>query len=115
MSAHTIRFHFKAAAAAGLFGVAVLTASAIPASAAPEVSLVGIRGTEQFTCTVQTHGVNVSPLDSANNGCGTRVWLHQNSNGSGWGYCISKHTDPTIPTKYDNPAQAQVTSNTANC
>jgi hypothetical protein len=115
MSVRTIRLHFKSAAAAGLLGVTALLASAIPASAAAEASLIGVRGTENFTCTHTTHGVNVDPLTRVDNGCGTRIWLHQNLNGSGWGYCISKHSNPAIPTRYENPQQAQVTSNTANC
>ena len=102
-------------AAAGLLSAAAIVASAIPASAAPFASLIGVRGTEEFTCAVTTHGVNVTPLTSAVNGCGNRIWLHQNLNGSGWGYCISGHTNPPIPTIYDNPAQAQVVANTAHC
>jgi hypothetical protein len=115
MSAHAIKFLSKSTTAAGLLSAAAIIASAVPASATSYVTLKGIRGSEEFTCQVATHGINVTPLISADNGCGNRVWLHKNLNGSGWGYCISGHTSVNIPTKYQNPQQAQVSSNKAKC
>jgi hypothetical protein len=115
MSARTIKVLSKATAAAGLLSAAAIIASAVPASASPYVTLKGIRGSEEFTCKITTHGINVTPLISAANGCGNRVWLHKNLNGSGWGYCISGHANINIPTKYQNPQQAQVSANKAKC
>lgn len=116
MSVRAIKFPFKSATAVGLLSAAAIVASALPASAATSfVSLIGNGGTEEFTCAVTTHGISVAPLRSADNGCANRVWLHKNLNGSGWGYCISGHTDPSIPTKYDAAQQAQVVSNKTKC
>jgi hypothetical protein len=116
MTARAIKFLYKSAMAASLLSAAAIIATTVPASASPAfVTLTGDRGTEEFTCTVSVHGINAGPLFRADNGCGTRLWLHKNLNGTGWGYCISGHTDVSIPTKYDNPQQAQVTSNKAKC
>lgn len=116
MTVRAVKFLYKSATAAGLLSAAAIIASTVPASAASSyVTLTGDRGTEEFTCTVGTHGINVNPLYHADNGCANRVWLHQNLNGSGWGFCISGHTDEAIPTKYDNAQQAQVSKNTAKC
>lgn len=116
MTARAIKFLYKSATAASLLSVAAIIASTVPASAASSyVTLTGDRGTEEFTCKVTTHGINVGPLYHANNGCGNRVWLHQNLNGSGWGFCISGHSDVSIPTKYETAQQAQVSSNKAKC
>jgi hypothetical protein len=112
---HATRFLFRSAAVAGILSAAALVASAVPASAAPFASLTGFGGTEEFTCAVTTHGINVDPLSHADNGCSKRVWLHQFHDGSGWAYCISGNTDPSIPAKFDAPEQAQVVSNTASC
>ena len=115
MSARAIKFLSKSAAAAGLLSAAAIIAPAIPASAASYVSLHGFLGTEQFTCAVATHGINIGPVSSAANGCANRVWLHQYLNGSGWAYCIPGHTNPTIPTRYQAAQQALVSANTASC
>jgi serine/threonine protein kinase, bacterial len=91
-------------------------ASATPTSASSYVALEGAVGVEKFTtCVSATHSVNVDPLSFVENGCANRVWLHQNANGSGWSYCVSGHTDESIPAKYDNPAQTLVSANTAAC
>jgi hypothetical protein len=115
VSVKTTRFLFRSAAAAGILSAAALVASAVPASAAPFASLTGFGGTEEFTCAVTTHGIRVDPLSFADNGCANRVWLHQFHDGSGWAYCISGHTNPSIPAKYDVAEQAQVVANTAHC
>lgn len=117
MSVRASKLPFKTATVLGLLSAAAIATSALPASAAAKsfVSLVGNSGTEEFTCTVNTHGISVGALHSVDNGCANRVWLHKNLNGSGWGYCISGHTDPGIPTKYDAAQQAQVSSNKAKC
>jgi hypothetical protein len=116
MTVRAIKLPFKAAAIVGGLSAAALVASALPAQAESVVVLTGFLGrTEQFTCKVTTHGINITPLTSANNGCSNRLWLHQNLNGSGWGYCVSGHKDVSVPTKYDGAQQAQVVSNTAKC
>ncbi len=116
MSVRATRLPFKSATVVGLLSATAIVFSALPASAATSfVSLVGNSGTEEFTCTVNTHGISVGALHSVDNGCANRVWLHKNLNGSGWGYCISGHTDPSIPTKYDAAQQAQVVSNKSKC
>jgi hypothetical protein len=116
VSVRAIKIPFRPATAVGLLSAAAIVAFALPASAAtPFVSLIGNGGTEEFTCLVTAHGINVAPLRSADNGCANRVWLHKNLNGSGWGYCISGHTNPSIPTKYEAAQQAQVVSNKARC
>jgi hypothetical protein len=47
------------------------------------------------------------------NECSVRVWLHQNSNGSGYGFCISPHANVGVPARVYR--QLQVTVNTAAC
>jgi hypothetical protein len=45
--------------------------------------------------------------------CSVRVWLHQNSNGSGYGFCISPGANVSVPAKTYH--QLQITVNTAAC
>jgi hypothetical protein len=45
--------------------------------------------------------------------CNVRVWLHENSNGSGYGFCISPHRTFDVP--FLVYRQLQVTVNTAAC
>jgi hypothetical protein len=45
--------------------------------------------------------------------CSVRVWLHQNSNGSGYGFCISPHKTFAVP--FLVYRQLQITVNTAAC
>jgi hypothetical protein len=45
--------------------------------------------------------------------CSVRVWLHQNSNGSGYGFCISPGADVSVPGRTYH--QLQITVNTAAC
>jgi len=116
VSVKTTRFLFRSAVAAGILSTAALVASAVPASAAPFVTLTGFGGNEEFTCAVTTHGIRVDPLNTVTNGCANRVWLHQFHDGSGWAYCISGHTgNQSIPARFDAPEQAQVVTNTAQC
>ncbi len=108
----------KFAAAASVLSAAALTASAIPASAAGNVLLIGSAGNDELICTPNlTHGLigSFEPFYYGVNGCGTRVWLHQFSNGSGWSYCISPNSSGYIPAYAQFPAQALVTANTAKC
>jgi len=116
VSAKGTRFLFRSAVTAGILSTAALVASAIPASAAPFVTLTGFGGTEEFTCAVTTHGIRVDPLSFASNGCANRLWLHQFHDGSGWAYCITGHaSNHPIPARFDAAQQAQVVTNTASC
>ena len=45
--------------------------------------------------------------------CSVRVWLHQNSNGSGYGFCISPGANVSVPARTYH--QLQITVNTAAC
>jgi hypothetical protein len=56
---------------------------------------------------------SIPSVASVANECGWRVWLHQNSNGSGYGFCISPGANPKIPVKVYR--QLQVTVNRAAC
>ncbi len=108
----------KAALAAGLLGAAAITASAIPASGASQVLIVGFKGNEAALCGSATHNIrtNIWPLSQVENGCGTRVWLHQNTDGSGWTYCVSPHSvTGFLQGKYQYAGQFYVSTNTANC
>jgi len=106
-------------AVAGMLSAAALTASALPASAASVLWLYGNDGNQEVICTPPgPHGVqelNLVGVAAAQNNCGTRVWLHQFSNGSGWSYCISPNSYTTIPSWADFPAQLLVSSNSAYC
>lgn len=59
------------------------------------------------------------PISYVYNACSTRVWFHQSYNSpghwSGWSYCISPYTGSNVPTKYQETADAYVSSNTAGC
>jgi hypothetical protein len=111
-------------AAAGVLSAAALTASVLPASASAsasaEVTLYGASDSNQdVICTPPgAHGVEEDILfgvDAVRNGCGTRVWLHQFSNGSGWSYCVSPHDYATLPDSAQFPAQLLVSENSAAC
>jgi hypothetical protein len=104
----------RSAVAVGLLGSAGLVASAVPASAASAATLTGFFGTEEFNCTVTTHNVSISPVYTADNGCGTRLWLHGDFP-SAFSFCISPGEYETIPSAYQDVQNAQVTSNTAAC
>ena len=45
--------------------------------------------------------------------CSVRVWLHQNSNGSGYGFCVSPGANVSVPGRAYH--QLQITVNTAAC
>ena len=105
--------------------VAGLTVALIPGSvtlapmalAAPTVTIYAANIAESYTfgCSNGSHSLSATTWGSVNNGCGDRVWLHQNSDGSGWGYCISKHHDQPLSGRYRYARNLQVTSNTNNC
>jgi hypothetical protein len=119
MSHRTMKSLARFAVATSVLCAAVVTGFATPASAVTEVLLIGRRSNEAFTCTVSTtHGLYSGPamgFYQADNGCGTRLWLHQYGDGSGWAYCIGPHVDKGIPAQYQFPAQALVSANTAAC
>jgi len=49
------------------------------------------------------------------NDCVTRVWLHENADGSGWGYCISPRSTGTVPDEFAFPGNIQITWNRNDC
>ena len=57
--------------------------------------------------------LSIPSVAGVNNECSVRVWLHQNSNGSGYGLCISPHANVSVPRLVYR--QLQVTVNTAAC
>jgi hypothetical protein len=111
---HASKLLLRSAVAVALLSSAALMASAVPSSAASAVTLTGFFGTEEFNCAVTDHNVSISPVYTADNGCGTRVWLHGDFP-SGFSACISPGEYETVPTKYQDVQYAQVTSNTAAC
>jgi hypothetical protein len=98
----------------GLLTSAALMASAVPSSATSAATLTGFFGTEEFNCVVTDHNVSISPVYSADNGCGTRVWLHGDFP-SPFSVCISPGKYETVSTPYEDVQDAQVTSNKAAC
>jgi hypothetical protein len=107
-------------AAASVVSAAALTASALPASAATaQLKLFGEGGNEDFICTPPgTHGIQqllLMGITGVTNECGTRVWLHQFSNGSGWSYCVSPRTPVLLPAWAEFANQLLVSQNTAAC
>ena len=125
MSLRIMKFLAKFIAAASVLSAAVLTASALPASASMATQVVlysaGInsparQGNQVIGCIGGSHGVTQPLGDIAvANGCGTRVWLHQYSDGSGWSYCVSPHTYTTLPGWAQFPRQLLISANTAGC
>jgi hypothetical protein len=101
---------------------AALTATALAmtastASAASDVLLVGGNPghtNEGFTCATATHGINPSiwPIEQVQNGCGTRVWLHNESGGA---YCFSPHTNSSVPQGAAYAINALVSATTSDC
>jgi hypothetical protein len=107
-------------AAASVIGAAALTASAPPAAASTaQVQLFGTSGNQNFICTPPgTHGIQqllLFGITAVTNQCGTRVWLHQFSNGSGWSYCVSPRSAVLLPAWAEFAAQLLVSQNTAHC
>jgi len=49
------------------------------------------------------------------NDCVTRVWLHEDADGGGWGYCISPGSTGTVPDEYAFPGNIQITVNRNDC
>jgi hypothetical protein len=98
---------------------AALTMSAVPASATSVAWFYGAAYNQEIICTPPTtHGLESASARgfvAASNGCSTRVWLHQFSDGSGWSYCISPNKYVTIPDWAQFPEQALVSENTAPC
>jgi hypothetical protein len=124
MSTRIIRSFARLTATATVVSAAALTASALPASASTYAVLYGYgnanNGFDQdVICTPPgTHGVETSALDgviAVQNFCGTRLWLHQFSNGSGWSYCVSPRSYATLPGWAEFPAQLLISENTAAC
>ena len=107
------------AVAASTLSAAVVTAFTSPAMAATDVLLIGRSTNQAIICTRNTtHGLNshhAMGFFQADNGCNTRLWLHQFADGSGWAYCVGPHVNKAIPNQYQFPAQALVSGNTAAC
>jgi hypothetical protein len=98
--------------------VSANTAGCGAGSIATKFTLYGTQGDADTGCIGGSHGISEPGLfgvTAAANGCGTRVWLHQNSDGSGWSYCISPYTYTTVPGWAYWPLQLLVSSNTASC
>jgi hypothetical protein len=94
------------------------TAGCNSGSMATEVMLYGNADDQAIGCIGGSHGVLESNLFGVNavaNGCGTRVWLHQYSDGSGWSYCVSPRSYSTVPGWAQWPAQLLISANTAGC
>jgi hypothetical protein len=109
----------KFTAAASLVSAAAITASVLPASAAPELQLFGTSGNQYIICTPPgTHGIQTGQLlgmTGVTNGCNTRAWFHEFSNGSGWSYCVSPRSAVLVPAWAEFPQQVLVSQNTAAC
>jgi hypothetical protein len=129
-SAHT------ASAAVSLAASGRSVASSAPRPAAPKSSVcnfIVVFGNEFQRCT-GTQWLEQPCLENTNyngsngpfnvlaaaNGCGFRVWLHQDawngSNwGSGWSFCISKGKGEPIPAQNQHPLNIYISSNTTGC
>jgi hypothetical protein len=119
MSHRPMKSLVRLAVATSVLSMAVVTGFATPASAVTEFLLIGRSFNQAINCAISTtHGLNSTNafgFYQAANECGTRVWLHQYLDGSGWAYCIGPHVDKGIPTQYQFPRQALVSANTAAC
>jgi hypothetical protein len=120
MSTRIMKCFARFTATATVVSAAALMASALPASAATDVQLWGNSDANQYViCTPPgTHGVEEDILygiSAVTNNCGTRVWFHQFSNGSGWSYCVSPHNEVLVPSWAQFPAQLLVSENSAAC
>lgn len=120
MSARTKRSLVKYTAAVGVLSAAAVMASTIPASAAGQFTIYGASGAHQAViCTEgSSHGTEAIPdrgIVAADNSCGTRVWLFENSNGTGWGICVSPGEYINLPGGEQFPLDAWVSYNPAKC
>jgi hypothetical protein len=72
---------------------------------------------EGFGCQPYTNMHPKVPIAFLYNGCGTRVWLHQGANNTGWSWCISRDSlgipAPWILALW--PGNLQVSSNRTGC
>jgi hypothetical protein len=105
--------------AAALLSVTLLSCAAVAWSAAPanavsSVTLYFIDGSSHaYACTDgKTWSVDAT-VWKVENGCGTRVWLHQNNNNTGVSWCINKNTI-SYPTEIPY-ANLYISSNSAAC
>jgi hypothetical protein len=109
-----------ATACIGIGTVGVMFATALPAYASSVVAVLYNNDTSQnFPC---THNKQYSIPAAANGGialldneCNVRVWIHQDADGGGWGYCFSPGQASFVVGKAEDPKNLQVTENTAAC
>lgn len=64
------------------------------------------------THSVDDGGINI---EQVRNNCSARMWLHQNLNGSGQGFCVSPKTHRPPPGGFNRWRQVQVSSNKHRC
>jgi hypothetical protein len=117
-----------AAGTLGLAGTASAAEAAPAAASAPaqaarasSYAIVGwISEPPSYTAYLCTKGadyqliqLSIPSVASVANECSWRVWLHQNSNGSGYGFCVSPGANVAVPVKVYR--QLQVTANGAAC
>lgn len=112
-----IRSIVKLSAAATLIvaGTVALPATSATAGSSVQVTFVspGESHTFSYSCTNSTHTYGGDEINSVSNGCGTRVWLHGNLNGSGAAYCINPGA---IAYNFGTGfVQFQITTNGAAC
>ncbi len=104
--------------AAGLIAAGLTAVPAVSASAAASVSATWVSSyssnTLSYSCTAgATHTYYSENIAYVHSGCGTRVWLHQYTDGSGASYCINPGaTAYGFARAFD---QLQVTSNALAC
>jgi hypothetical protein len=103
-----------------LIGAVVLTISALPARAStPQAEVVWINSSgstveNAYNCVDNsTHTQPGYYIYTLYNGCSTRIWAHENSDGSGAASCAPQgFLSPAIPF---NAYQFQMTANTSVC
>jgi hypothetical protein len=83
-------------AVAGLFAIGVALGPAIAASASSSVTVQWVSDIGTYSQTYSCSGTATHEADGltwyvdyVSNGCGDRVWLHANTDGSGASYCIN--------------------------
>ena len=74
----------------------------------------GYQVDNEFDCIPVTHVFINNPIDLVQNKCPTRVWLHENENGSGLTYCVSPYTTGYFDDRWQ-AGNLQVSENTAPC
>jgi hypothetical protein len=73
------------------------------------------QNTEGFGCGPYVWKDPVLPIYAITNACGTRVWVHQYANNTGWSFCISPYVFGRVNAGYRNPGNIQVSSNPRDC